>query len=549
VLPFENLGGDPNDNYLVEGITEDVTADLSRVPGVFVIARESAYALQGKAIDVREVGKELGVRYVVEGSMRRFGDTLRVSSWLISTETGAQLWADRFDQKLSDLSAGQDAIVSRIGQTLNIALADLEIARGKRERPASPDAFDFILRARSLSLHPMSQQQHAERKVLLEQALRLDPQSVYALIQLAFEIDREQVWGNANGDDPDRAARLLAQAAAISPNSSGVLYETAHLFYTGNRHSEAVSAYQRLLHEYPNAHWAWYLMAASLIELGRFEEAVQAIQTTLRRDPLNGWNYDRYASLGWALLLLGRDEEAIDWARRAQAAAPSGYPIVRAGIGLHLAAASARLGRLDEAHAALAEANREWPFATVRGVSPGLTSSRVLVQQIERYREALRLAGLRDHADEYADFAVPADAELRQNLLGFTPTVAPGATTIHTAELRQLLDVQEPVLIDALSNSWGQSIAGAIGLKDAGRGGTTSDATQDRLRQKMQALTKGDLAMPVVAIGWNSERFDGRNLALRLVALGYEHVYWYRGGREAWEMAGLPEAPVDVQNW
>jgi hypothetical protein len=126
---------------------------------------------------------------------------------------------------------------------------------------------------------------------------------------------------------------------------------------------------------------------------------------------------------------------------------------------------------------------------------------------------------------------------------------APGAVTIHTVELKQLLADRKPLVIDSLYGSWGRTIPDAVVLKNAGRGGSTSDATQERLRKKMQALTKGDLATPIVAVGFNSERFDGHNLAVRLVALGYTHVYWYRGGREAWEVAGLPEAPVDVQDW
>jgi adenylate cyclase len=125
----------------------------------------------------------------------------------------------------------------------------------------------------------------------------------------------------------------------------------------------------------------------------------------------------------------------------------------------------------------------------------------------------------------------------------------PGARTIRTPELQLLLDEQKPLVVDPLLYSWGRSIPGAIGLQNAGHGGNTSDEMQGRLRKKMQQLTKGDLTRAIVAAGWNSERFDGRNLALRLVALGYTNVYWYRGGREAWEVAGLPETKVDVQDW
>ena len=214
-----------------------------------------------------------------------------------------------------------------------------------------------------------------------------------------------------------------------------------------------------------------------------------------------------------------------------------------------IAAAHARLGQIDEAHRAIADANRLWPYDTVRAHYPDDPSSVVYVAQVERYQAALRLAGHRDHADEDADFGVASDDTLHADLAGLTPTTAPGATTIRTAELERLLAAQKPIVIDPLMNCWGRSIPGAVGLTRAGWGATYSDEQQERLRRKMHELTKVDLSTPIVAVGWNSERFDGRNLALRLVALGYTQVYWYRGGREAWEVQGLPESDVDKQEW
>ena len=138
---------------------------------------------------------------------------------------------------------------------------------------------------------------------------------------------------------------------------------------------------------------------------------------------------------------------------------------------------------------------------------------------------------------------------MHDEFAGRTPTEAPGVTTIRTADLSRLLAEARPVVIDTVTNSWGRSLPGAVGLRFAGLGGRLADAAQDHLRAKMQQLTAGDLRRPIVAVGWNSERFDGRNLALRLAALGYTHVYWYRGGREAWEVVGLPETKLDVQEW
>jgi adenylate cyclase len=273
------------------------------------------------------------------------------------------------------------------------------------------------------------------------------------------------------------------------------------------------------------------------------------IETAIRLNPRSGLNWSRYENMGFALLLLGRDEESIVWTQRTLATNPNNDAATRAQFNLRLAAAHARLGQLDEAHRAISEANRIWPYDTVRDHYPEDPSSRVFAKQIERFQAALRLAGERDHAEEDADFGVAPDDKFRADLEGLTPTTAPGATTIRTVELERLLAERAPIVIDLLLNSWGRSIPGAVGLKRAGRGGNTSDTTQDRLRRKVQELAKGDLSKPIVAVGWNSERFDGRNLALRLVALGYTQVYWYRGGREAWEVNGLRETEVDVHDW
>jgi TolB-like protein/DNA-binding winged helix-turn-helix (wHTH) protein/Tfp pilus assembly protein PilF len=555
VLPFENLSGDPKEDYLAEGMTEDITTDLSRVPGMFVIARQSAYTYQGKAVDVHKVGEELGVRYVLEGSVRKAGDALRANAQLISTETGAHLWADRFDQNLSNLGAGQEEIVYRIGQTLNVTLTDLESARSQRERPTNSDAYDLILRARSIALHPVATEQRQEIISLLEQALRLDPNSVMAMTGLAHQLLVGMTRGTASGDDAERADQLIAAAEAISPNSQYVLSELARRHYAHGRYAECVTAFQRLLDVYPNSAEANNGKAWCLPYLGRTEEAVSRIEKALRLDPLSPYIDLRHWALGRALLFLGRDEESTVWIERALSETRTSNSHAVWVFNLYLAAAYAQLGHFDEAHRALAVVNRNFPYATIRMIAPEAApngpANSVYVGQVKRYQQGLRLAGLRDHAEEDADFHVPADNNLRVigESAGWTPTTAAGATTIYTAALKQLLADRHPIVIDTLLNSWGRSIPGAIGLERAGLGGNTSDGLQDRLRKKMQELTKGDLATPIVAVGFNSERFDGHHLAVRLVALGYTNVYWYRGGREAWEVAGLPETEVDVQYW
>ena len=551
VLPFANLSGDPKEDYLADGITEDLTSDIAGIPGTFVIARQSAQTYRGKAADVRAVGAELGVRYVVEGSVRKMDDVLRVNVQLIATETGVHLWADRFDQPLKSLSAGQEAIVRRIGQSLNVAVVDTESARSKRERPTNPDAFDLILRARSIGLHPMGAQEHAQRTALYEQALRLDPTSLLAMIGVANSLILDLVnFGNTTGGAMQRADRLIAAAAAINPDHPEVLASAAWLLRAQDRYQESIAAYRHLVEMYPNYYTGYSQIGMLLTWTGHAEEGIPIMLEALRRDPQNPSNKSRYDQLGYANLLIERNEEAIYWSRRALAAAPNIAPISRAhSPTCALPRRRPGLGRLDEAHNAIVEADRAWPYDTVRTHWPDDYGNPISVAQLESFQAALRLAGHRDHADEDADFGVASDDSLPEDLGRPTPTSVPGATTIHTAQLHRLLTEHKPIIIDPMMYWWGRSLAGAIGLKRAGEGGSYSDVTQDRLRRKMQALTNDDLATPIVAIGFNSERFDGRNLALRLVALGYSNISWYRGGREAWEVANLPETAIDIEEW
>ena len=225
VLPFENLGGDPADGYLVEGITDDLTSDLANMPDTFVIARASADTYRGRGVDVRQVGRELGVGYVVEGSVRRLGPVLRINVQLISTLDGTELWAERFDQDVKDLAVGQGEIVARLRGPLGMHVLDSEVARRSRERPADPTAFDLYLRARALTSAPASEQRSAEQQDLLERALRLQPSFMRARLALAeVLIERTAPHGlGLSGDTLDRAQRLVAEAEAAEPDVERVL--------------------------------------------------------------------------------------------------------------------------------------------------------------------------------------------------------------------------------------------------------------------------------------------------------------------------------------
>jgi len=190
--------------------------------------------------------------------------------------------------------------------------------------------------------------------------------------------------------------------------------------------------------------------------------------------------------------------------------------------------------------------NRFHGFQRGLAASPDVARIRAAIYRQIAVAYAL---GLRDQADEDADFGVAPDAQLHLTIQGRTPTKALGLATIRTDELSSMLATSKPLIMDTLWNFMDRSLPGAVGLKRSGAGGTFLDTSQDRLRHRMPELTDNDTSMPIVVVGYSSERFDGYNLALRLVNLGYTKVYWYRGGRETWEARGLPEANLVPQDW
>jgi adenylate cyclase len=552
VLPFQNLSGDTNEDYLVDGVTDDLTTDLSHVPEAFVIANATARTYKGKAVDVRQIGQELGVRYVVEGSARLLGTAMRVNVQLISTETGAHLWSDRFDESITDLAAGEDAILARMRGTLSVTLIELEVARGRRVPPTAPDAFDLVLRARALRNQPSNRQRFDEALSLYEQALRLDPSSVLALTGAAFML-LENNRGSANGwstvaEQKGRVETLVTRAMQIAPASEEALGVYAYWLFVQTPCQQSMAAARYMIETFPNPTIGYGILSECLIVTGHSEEAIPLMEKVIRLNPRDTFIAFRYSTIGSAHLFLGHYEEAIKWLERAVAANPERHDNNPGGAKRKLAAAYAHAGKDTEARRALVAADNDWPFDTVRGHSPD-DINEVFSAQVRAYQEGLRRAGERDHAEEDADFGVSVDAVLHSDLAGYTPVSTPSTPTIRTAELPKFIADRKPIIIDPRLHFWGHSIPGAVGLKNAGIGGTVTDDIQVRLGRKMTELTGGDLNRPIVAVAWNSERFDGRNLALRLVALGYTNVLWYRGGREAWEVAGLPEAELVPQNW
>ena len=558
VLPFRSLGGKSDEDHLADAITNDLTIELARIPGVLVIAHAPTVAYKDGVIDVRRVGEELGVRYAVEGLIRKVGDFLRISVQLIATTTSQHIWADRFEERLDEIAMGHDAIVRRISTTIDSHILDAEAANALRERPHDPDALDLLFRAWSLFKKPAEQKHLIQATELLEQALQLAPSMVPVILSLAdrlihrFTAPDTMDWGKL--DLIDHAAELLSRAEQIEPNNEWLMFYQGSLLRARGRWREASLSLQRLIMGHPNNYAGHRILGRCLMIMGRPVRQFRCLQRgSVRLDPLSPLNRVSYAMIGNCLLLQGKASEAVDWLQRGLDETSENERRSRGLQNLYLASAYALMHDTERAARTLSEANQCWPFWTVHSLWPfyeprGLPE-RAYTEQIRRVQDGLRLAGLREIADEALDFGVVATHSLSPDPIGRTPVFCPGVTTIQTTELVSLLEERLPVLIDVALGSWGKSIPGAVGLQGTGHGGNFSERVQDRFRRKIIDLTKGNLSVPIVVFCVNSERFTAYNLALRLVAIGCTSVYWYRGGVEAWHVRELPTSDLVLEDW
>jgi adenylate cyclase len=351
VLPFANLSNDPDQQYFADGITEDLTTDLSRISGMFVISRNTAFTYRNKPIDTRQVGRDLGVRYMLEGSVQRSGNQLRVTAQLINAETDAHIWAERFDRDIGDFFVLQNEITSRIANALKIELIAAEAAR-PIEHPA---ALDYILRGVAALYKPESRDSFAEAITLFEHALSLDPQSVEAQSRLAAILAGRALIGFSDSPAADlaRADELIDKALAASPRSAVAHSVKGQVLRARNRCDEAIPEYETALASNPNFVGALNGLGWCKLYTGSIDEAIPLAEQALRRSPrdpgISAWHY----LIGTVHLLQSRTDQAIVWLEKARIDAPS-KPFNH----LHLAAAYALAGDLDHAAAELAEARR-----------------------------------------------------------------------------------------------------------------------------------------------------------------------------------------------
>ncbi len=391
VLPFTNMSGEPEQEYFSDGITEDIITDLSKISGLFVIARNSSFTYKGRAVDIEQVGHDLGVRYVLEGSVRRANDRVRINAQLLDATTGGHVWAERYDGEMRDIFALQDQVTQQIVQALQITLTADEQTRLVQRSTDNLQAYDFVLRGESY-LWRTTQESLVQARHLFEQAIALDAQYAvaYAWLGWADFFGFIMQW-EQDPQVPQRAHALVQRAVALDDSLSVAHRLLGYIYLFEKQHERAISELERAVALDPNDadNYAWF--GSALTFVGRPQEALRLIQQAIRLNPRYPFIYLHF--LGHTYRVLGQTEESIAVLKRALAHNPDFLPAY-----YNLLLASVDLGRLEEARALATEILRLSPnfsFTTMTQALPYKDPA-----DLEHILAAFRQAGLEENVSD-----------------------------------------------------------------------------------------------------------------------------------------------------
>jgi adenylate cyclase len=390
VLPFQNMTGDAEQEYFVDGMVEEITTAIARLPWLFVIARNSAFTYKGRAVDVKQVAHELGVRYVLEGSVRKAGNRVRITGQLIDTTTGAHIWADRFDGALDDIFELQDQVASNVAGALEPKLRQSEIERATRKPPESLDAYDLYLRALAAFRQLTSEgTENAVRQ--LERALEIDPSyaPAAALAARCRVYQAAQGWARPTPEFAAMALRLARRAIDTGKDDPDALWMAGHAIaqFSGD-HKAAAAAIERALVLNPNAALAWTFRGWVHLYLDEADPAIAAFERALRLSPLDPQGHSIKGGLARAHLTAGRYEEAMRWVDQTILKQP------RWATALWIKVVLCELmGRHNEACEALKPLLEAWPGFTIEAFAV-YAKHNYTARLRAIYVEALRKAGL-----------------------------------------------------------------------------------------------------------------------------------------------------------
>jgi TolB-like protein/class 3 adenylate cyclase/tetratricopeptide (TPR) repeat protein len=389
VLPFQNMSGDPEQEYFADGMVEDITTALSRVKLLFVIARNSSFTYKGRAVDIKQVGRELGVRYVLEGSVRKAGNRIRITGQLIDAESGVHLWADRFDGELDDIFDLQDKITESVVGAIAPKLQQSEFERANRKPTANLTAYDYYLRGFS-KLEQLKKQPVIEALPLLEKAIELDPGLALAYAAAAGC----HVFRAASGWSEDRAAeartalRLARKAIELNQDDAVVLSQAGWtLAFLGNELDEAIDYLKRATNADANSAMAWRFRGLTSMHLGKHDDALEYFQRTMRLNPRDPQNFTTYSGVAWAHLFSNRTADALQWAEAALRENGGFLQSLRA-----LTVSHALSGNIEAAQAAYAKAVQIDPTQRISNIRKYNPLRRD--EDVARLVEGFRLAGM-----------------------------------------------------------------------------------------------------------------------------------------------------------
>jgi adenylate cyclase len=385
VLPFQNMSGDTEQEYFSDGITEDIITELLRFRSVSVISRHSSFAFKGKSVTLQEIGRELGAQYVLEGSVRRLGNRVRITAQLIDARTSAHIWAERLDRELADLFAIQDEVTERIVTTIANRLEKTEQERVSGKRPEAMRAYDYILRARAIIAETAEANQQA--RSLYEQALELEPKSIPALLGIGWSylIDLYGRWNRLEDDGLERAHQMARKALSIDNSDYRVHLLLSNVLRGQRQYSTSLAHCQQAMALNPNDADGAAQMGNLSVVMGHFSEALDWMQKAIRLNPLHpAWYFYSVAEAHYGAR---QYEQALVPLQAAINRFPNFITPRR-----HLAATYAQMGRLDEARAQIAKIRELEP-----SINLNLYRGTLLYENpddLEHYLDGLRKAGL-----------------------------------------------------------------------------------------------------------------------------------------------------------
>ena len=389
VLPFTNMSKDPEQEYFADGVVEDIIAALSRFRSFFVIARNSTFVYKDRAVRVQQIGRELGVRYVLEGSVRRSGRRVRITAQLVDALTGVHLWAEHYDGVIEDVFDLQDMITASVVGAIQPSIRAAEIERARRKRPESLDAYDLVMQALP-SVWSLEYDANREATRLLEKALRLDPTYPMALSLAAWCRGQRVVynWSTNIAEDKRETLRQAQVATALAPDDPFILTVLAAALTLTHEHQRAIAMLDRALALDPNSAWGWNRSGWLHNYQNDPEVAIQHFERSLRLSPFDPMAFNCDMGIGCAHFIAKRYEQAAVWQEKALMAKPTAAWIHRT-----LAPAYALAGDMEKARESVAELLKTYPEIAISDVLKAMAFSK---EVMGRFAEGLRMGGLRE---------------------------------------------------------------------------------------------------------------------------------------------------------